>query len=123
MPYKIKWEDDGLVREFYGVVSSSEVLESDREFYENPRSDNAKYQITDFSNAQPGDVEDTDITKIAALDIGASVTLPNLKVAFVTSDQYVKTLCEKYIELSRVANETWQFKIFEDIESARRWVS
>lgn len=123
MAYIAKWEDDGFVREFYGVVSSSEVLRSDREFYEDPRSDTAKYQITDFSNAQPGDVDDTDITKIAALDIGASVAIPNLKVAFVTSDEYVKALCEKYIELSQVANETWEFKIFEDMQSARRWVS
>ena len=123
MPYIAKWEDEGLVREFYGVVNSNEVLESDREFYEDPRSDTAKYQITDFSSAQPGEIEDAHITKIAALDIGASITLPNLKVAFVVNDEYVKALCEKYIELSRVANETWEFKIFGDMESARKWIS
>jgi hypothetical protein len=123
MPYIARWEDDGFVREFYGVVNSSEVLESDREFYEDPRSDTAKYQITDFSNAQPGDVDYSHITKIAALDAGASITLPNLKVAFVTSDEYVKVLCEKYIELSLAANETWKFRIFEDMVSARWWVS
>jgi hypothetical protein len=123
MPYKAIWEDKGFVREFYGVVDSSEVLDSDREFYEDPRSDVATYQITDFSKAQPGKVEDTDIIKIAGFDIGASVTVPNLKVAFVTRDQYVKALCQKYIDLSIQANKTWKFKIFEDRESARDWVS
>lgn len=122
MPFNIKWEDRGFVREFYGIVNSGEVMESDRIFYEDPRSDTAKYQITDFSNARPGQVEDEHIAKIAGFDIGASITSPNLKVAFVTSDQYVKDLCQKYIDISLKANTTWEFKIFEDMESARNWV-
>ena len=123
MPYHTKWEDNGVVREYFGHVDSSEVLEADREFYEDSRSDASTYQIADFSNATPGVVDDSHIIEIAGFDIGASITIPNLKIALVASDQYVKALCQKYIDLSLVANKTWEFMIFEDMESARDWVS
>ena len=122
MPYDSTWENNGFIRSFYGEVDTEEVFESDREFYEDPRSDTARFQITDFSRGIPGNIEVADVTKIAGFDLGASLSIPNLKVAFVTKDPYVKTLCEQYIELLNAGKSTWKFKIFEDVQGAKGWV-
>ena len=122
MPFTKDWETEGVVTTFFGTVSIEEVLKADKEFYEDPRSDQSKYQITDFSGITAELVNDVDIQKISALDAGSSVAIPSLKVALVTSDQYVKSLCQKYIDYSRLLNSTWKFKICEDLKNARKWV-
>ena len=123
MPYTKDWETEGVVTTFFGTVSIEEVIRADIEFYEDPRSDNSKFQITDFSGIIPESANDADIQKIAAFDAGSSMSIPLLKVALVTDDQHIKSLCEKYIHYSQRLNSTWKFKICEDMQNAREWVS
>lgn len=123
MPYTKDWETEGVVTTFFGTVNIEEVFNADKEFYEDPRSDQSKYQITDFSGITAELANNVDIEKIAAFDAGCSVSIPFLKVALVTSDQHVKSLCQKYIDFSRLLNSDWKFKICEDMQSARNWVS
>jgi len=123
MPYTKNWETEGVVTTFFGTVSIEEVINADKEFYEDPRSDKSRYQITDFSGIVPESANDVDIQKIAAFDAGSSMSIPLLKVALVTNDQHVKTLCEKYIYYSQRLNSTWEFKICDNLQNAREWVS
>ena len=123
MPYTKDWETEGVVTTFFGTVSINEVINADKEFYEDPRSDKSKYQITDFSGIVPESANEIDIQTIAAFDAGSSMSIPLLKVALITNDQHVKSLCQKYIYFSRRLNSTWKFKICEDIQSARKWIS
>lgn len=122
MPYTINWEKNGVVRTFHGVVDAEEVLEADRLFYSDPRSDEVRYQISDFTQGEPGVIDDKHITTIAAFDIGATYSIPRLKLAFVTQDPYVKALCQQYIEIVKKSNDRWDFMIFEDMKDARKWV-
>jgi len=122
MPYTKNWETEGVVTTFFGTVSIEEVINADKEFYEDPRSDKSRYQITDFSGIVPESANDVDIQKIAAFDAGSSMSIPLLKVALVTNDQHVKTLCEKYIYYSQRLNSTWEFKICDNLQNAREWV-
>ena len=122
MPFTINWEERGVVTVFHGIVDILEVLEADRCFYNDSRSDAAEYQITDFTQGELGEVDESLIGKIAALDFGASQSIPNLKVALIATDPYVKELCKKYIELSQDIQSSWEFKIFEDMDTARSWV-
>jgi len=123
MPYTIKWEKNGVVTTYHGVVNADEVLEADRSFYNDPRSDAARYQITDFTQGIPGVIDDKDINNIAAYDIGATYSIPSLKVALITNDPNVKSLCQKYINRMKEANDRWEFMIFQDRKDARKWVS
>ena len=123
MPFTKDWESEGVVTTFYGSVTIEEVFKADKEFYEDPRSDHSRYQITDFSGITAGLANNTDIKKIAAFDAGSSMSIPFLKVALITSDPHVKTLCQQYIDFSRLLNTTWEFNICEDMLSARKWVS
>jgi len=123
MPYTISWEKNGIVTTYHGVVNAEEILEADRSFYNDPRSDEARYQIADFTKGIPGAIDDKDIITISAYDIGATYSIPELKVALVTKDPYVKSLCQKYIDRMKEANNRWDFMIFEDMKDARKWVS
>jgi len=117
------WETDGVVTTFHGVVSSEEVMEADRCFYGDPRSDTAKYQITDFTQGVPGKVDTDHVTTIAAFDVGSSHSIANLKVALIVRDPFVKALCERYIELMDELHSGWTCRICDDLDSARQWVS
>ena len=123
MSYTMNWEEQGNVTSYYGVVDISEVFESDREFYNDPRSDKAKYRIIDFSQATPGLVDESLIEDIAAMDYGASLSIPRLNVAFITKDPYIKELCNQYIQLCMKMNIKWKCMIFEDLDSARKWAT
>lgn len=123
MPYTRMWEKEGVVTTFFGAITIEEVFNADKEFYGDPRSDLSKYQITDFSGIKLESTSDVDIQTIAALDAGASMSIPLLKVALITNDQHVKSLCQKYIDFSRLLNTTWELKICEDMQNAREWVS
>ena len=123
MPFTINWEEQGSVTSYYGTVDISEVFETDREFYNDPRSDSSKYRIIDFSQATPGFVDESLIEDIAAMDYGASRSIPRLNVAFITKDSYIKGLCNQYIKLIIEMNIKWKCMIFEDMDSARKWTS
>ena len=123
MSFTVNWEKNGVVTTFSGIVDAQEVMQADREFYRDPRSDNARYQITDFSRAEPGLVREFDIEAIAGFDLGSSLSIPNLKVALVTTDPQVVSWCEQYIYLSRKCNSSWEFAILNSINDAREWLS
>lgn len=123
MSFTMLWEPDGVITTFHGVVNSEEVMEADRCFYADPRSDLAKYQITDFTQGVPGRVDTDHVTTIAAFDVGSSHSIANLKVALIVRDPFVKTLCEQYIELMNEMNSGWACRICDDMDSARQWVA
>ena len=121
MPFKIKWEKQGSVTTYSGTVNIDEVFEADRYFNNDPRSDDAEYQIIDFSQAKPGIVDESRILHIAAMDYGVSHSIPQLNVAFITEDQYIKRLCNDYINMCKEMGIKWNFRIFSEMKSARRW--
>lgn len=123
MPFTINWEEHGVVRTFHGIVDIGEVLKADEAFYGDLRSDKAKYQITDFTQGTPGVIDENLVEDVAIMDLGATRSIPRLKVAFVAQDPYVKGLCEEYIRISQEAHSTWEFKVFDDMKGARNWVS
>mgnify|MGYP006921616735 CR=1 FL=1 len=123
MPYKTTWEARGILWEFYDDVSAQEIEDANNEFYVDERSDGAKYQIIDARNVKSVEWEERDIKVMAAYDIGASNVIRRLKVAYITSDEEITSKIEKYIDLSRQLSSNWEFQGFNDLNSARTWVS
>ena len=123
MPFTITWEKRGAVTSYYGIVDFHEVFEADRHFNSDPRSDNARYQIIDFTQATPGVVDEDEIKYIAAMDYGASLSIHRLNLALVAIDPYIRKLCNQYINKCMKKNMTWKFMLFEDMESARIWAA
>ena len=122
MPYRTHWKENGIVWEFYGDVTAQEIERANAEFYRDARSDEAKYQIVDARDVASVEWQERDIKTVAAYDLGASRTLRNVRVALVADDGEIMEKLDRYADLSRRLNSSWQFERFETLEPARAWV-
>lgn len=106
---------------FQGFVSAEEIEVANQEFYNDPRSDRAKYQIIDAREVTGVEWSDRDIAATAAHDLGASQVVQHVRVASVSKDPAIIEKLDKYTEILRRMNSSWQFATFGDIEVAREW--
>ena len=123
MPYTTTWEDDGILWQLSGIVTSDELFKFTNAFYSDPRSDDTKYQIVDCSHIEKFDLNDETMVELASLDAAASLTIRKLKVALVGKAEHVKTINQEYREHYRSFSSNWTVKIFDDIDSARLWIA
>lgn len=122
MPYTTTWHDRGIEWTFSGDVTAAEIERANDEFFRDTRSDTARFQIIDARGVKSVEWQERDIKATAAYDIGAEVTLKNVRVAYVTSDDHIRSLMEKYVDISRRMNTSWRFKGFDHLDAAREWV-
>ncbi|OUR65840.1 hypothetical protein A9Q79_02300 [Methylophaga sp. 42_25_T18] len=123
MSFKTTWETNGILWEFEGIVPFSDLRKVNVQFYEDPRSDHAYYQIFDGRNIARLLLTDSELTELAVLDVGASISLPDLKIAMVITDKNVIALAQKFIDIVLQLNSNWDFKFFADIKEARSWIA
>lgn len=121
MPYQTHWQDRGIVWEFHGFVTADEIEAANQEFYNDPRSDRAKYQIIDARDVTGVEWSDQDITTTAAHDLGAGQVVRDVRVASVSRDPAIIEKLDKYTGILRRMNSSWQFGTFGDLEAAREW--
>ena len=122
MPYRTKWEERGIVWEFYGRVTGAEIDEANSEFIRDPRREAARYQIIDASGVTGTDWNARDAHVIAAKDFTTNRMTRNLRLAFVASDPDFVALVDEYIEISRNLETSWTFARFDDLPAARDWI-
>jgi hypothetical protein len=121
MLYKLTWSKAGTVAEFFGKITLDTILEVDQKHYNDPRFDDIRYELYDFTQADLSGVHVSDVQVPAAYDFGASHINRSIKVASVATDPHAIELCEHYISVSKGINSSWSFAIFDDRESALEW--
>ena len=119
MAYENNWERNGVVKIFSGSVDGRQVLDSVISVEADKRFDSVRYVINDFSNVVDIDINERDIIRIAAMDRGASVTNPNIRIAVVTNDNRMRDLVQRYGKLMK--DSPYQALLFESINEAREW--
>ena len=117
--YENNWERNGVVKIFSGSVDGRQVLDSVISVEADKRFDSVRYVINDFSNVVDIDINERDIIRIAAMDRGASVTNPNIRIAVVTNDNRMRDLVQRYGKLMK--DSPYQALLFESINEAREW--
>lgn len=123
MPYQTTWTDQGIEWIFRDYVTAAEIAEANDEFYRDERSDNARYQLIDASRVTGVEWSDRDIGITAGYDIGADRIIKNIRVAYVATDPIIIAKLEKYIEISRRLNSSWQFQGFRELGGAQAWAA
>ena len=83
------------------------------------RFDSLRYVINDFLAVQGMACTQDDIDVIAAHDMGAAVTNPNVRIAMVTREPEVVALIQRYV---RAAGEVYPTRIFPTLAEARAWL-
>ncbi len=65
----------------------------------------------------------TDIEDAAAIDIGAAVVRPSLMGAIIVREGHVKELVEKYLAITRETDHSWDTRIFDNLDAAKKWLN
>lgn len=121
MPYELTWESAGVVHRFSGVVTDEELIAATREVNADDRLADVRYQIVDFSTIQTFDVSSAAVRRVAALDLVASITNPDVKVAIITLGAFVRGMSNMYRLGHEAGGGSWATRVFEAEDEARAW--
>lgn len=83
MPCQYEWERHCVVKRFSGYVSAEDFLSSVETVAADPRFDDLRLIINDFSQIQGHSIDADAYLMVAARRIGAVQTNPNFHVAFI----------------------------------------
>jgi len=100
MSHNTHWEEKGIYWEYFESVTLGEVANANSEFYNDRRSDSAKYQIFDGVGIDEIVGTETEVKMVTATDLGASKTIRSMKVALVFKDDAFLPMAEEYINHS-----------------------
>ncbi len=117
MPCKVSWENNELIWEFSGDISTEEFHEINSGPYGDPKWDNLKCLIADFKNVKSLDLPELEVQLIQAMDRAASMSNAHLKIATITNSKSIKKIAEFY-----GSDSPWECGIFETVEQARSWL-
>ena len=121
MAHTNTWNENGVFRKFTGKISPEEILKSNFDMHEDPRFENIKYIINDFTGVTEHEVN-KDHTKIyATTDDIISDTKGNLKIAIVAIQDAHIALANNYRE--EMKNKFFKCEIFQTVEDAQKWVN
>ena len=121
MPYTINWKGKEVHSHFYGTFTPEVHIEALHKLFGDPRIDDIKLIIGDFSDIDGEYLSDKDVEYPVAMTTGAASYIRNIKVGLVAVDKKIIKLCQDYIELSSHVNPTWDVKLFDSVDKAREW--
>lgn len=121
MLHQVTWEKSG-VYVFHGEILSHTIFdETYKLVFNDPKIDQLKYIICDFSGVKVINLQAENMIEIAACDYGASTYLPGLNIAIVTTNPVIATLFESYFQTIKELGTPWKYRIFDNISTARDW--
>ena len=120
MPYTTIWKDKGVCWTFHGTVTGKEILQCDLDIYGDERFDCLRYQIADFSGAEGFELNEFEVKKIAYLDKAAAATNPEIKVAIVAPQDFIREMSNLYAKYAD--DSPWETRIFDTVDQAKQWL-
>lgn len=118
MPHQLTWEKKGVLSQYSRPFTEALHTEGLHKLFGDPRIDNVKYIIGDYSGVNGNLLTEDYIDYPVTITTGATRYLRELKVALVARDSDIIKLCHQFRELANSINAHWEFQIFEDIDSA-----
>lgn len=119
MSFKLNWINNNIVITFHDELNSEQLHEADNAIYGDARFDNMKYQIFDFTHVTKINLSHAEVEIISVLDKNATRWNNSVKVASVTSNNYMREMVDIYTKGMRETN--WISKTFDTIEQAKKW--
>ena len=122
MPYKLIWEEWGVVFRFSGVASDHDLKQSNIDVFDHPSFETLEYQIADFSDVTRLDFSSDGIRWGADWVLQASKWNPNIRVAIVGEDQLLIGLANMYRIEFDLKGGFWEQEQFATMDEARAWL-
>ena len=119
LPYELIWESRCLVRRYHGRVTGADLISSLREVSADPRADEIRACVADYSAARSLAFDEDEAALIAALQIGAGYSNPGLVTAGVATDAQLIAEMKRLVGLFQP--ETLVL-FHPTVEEALRWI-
>lgn len=116
MPYNLHWRERVVTFEYFGDVTSLDILRSNENVYGDSRFDQLRWQLVFFDDVKSVKFVKQDIRRIAYCDKGAYMTNPEIQVLFVGASELVKEMAELYQSFS--SERGWPTVYLQDREQA-----
>lgn len=120
MPYAITWEDKGVYRRYHGHTSGEELARSVLEVELDARFDQLRYVLNDMLASEGISITEEDLSEISAIDGGAELSNPNIRIAIVADKPALRAVGEAYIA---AAHNSYPTRLFFTLEDARAWLA
>lgn len=120
MPCEIVWEHKGVYKHLSGFVSAAEFVRSVETVQADPRFDEIRYVINDFSDVTAHQLTEDLLSELVAIQYGAQASNPNCKVVYVGADQDLSRLLETLLVGSQAS--VYQVMLFATVPEAREWL-
>jgi hypothetical protein len=119
MGYEIVWQSRGVIKRYFGHVTSAELLQAVVDTESDGRFDDLRWVINDFLDATSFEVDEQVIQDIAVADKGASMSNVDIKVAIVATAPDIVAAGNQYANSPLNAYPT---RIFATLAAARAWL-
>jgi hypothetical protein len=119
MAYEITWEQYGVYRRYWGLLTNSDIRLSVEGVCSDARFDQIHYLISDLLAVTAYDVSRNAVEYATALRIGARYSNPGIRDAFVTVDEgVIAAVFEGILDQTR----PFPTEVLPTLEAARAWV-
>lgn len=118
MPYTMSWEDKGVYKHFSGHVSYPEYARSQEQVLSDHRTDTLRYVINDLLAVESYAITTDQAEYLAAFNRGPSLSNPNLRIAYVTTDIKIRMAIKLVAIIS-----SYELCVFPTLAAAREWSS
>lgn len=121
LPYLLSWEKRGIVKRFWGQLSSAEFLAAHHAITEDFRFDgHIKYVISDFTDLESMGVSPNALLEYSIERTGTACYLPNIRGAMVANTPAGHAICE-LITAPQYATP-YEMRKFASMSEARAWL-
>lgn len=119
MTCRLVWEPEGVLAIYEGGLPSGGFLDTVRRIQSDPRFDDARYVIHDFSAVSRHDIGQSALTDLAALHYGAKLSSPNCRIVFVTTDSGLTEAIRKVLGGDL---KSYECEVCPTLVEARDWL-
>jgi hypothetical protein len=115
-----RWEGKGLYRLYLRKISGKDLLNSNLTIQGDPRFDDLRYIVNDFTKVEEFDGREIDISRIAMVDSVAAKSNSDIKIAIVSNNEMILKWIYLYSEKMQGSLYD-QIKIFDNTDDAYQW--
>jgi hypothetical protein len=120
MPYELAWEPNGVVKRFFGHVTSAELLKAGTDTEGDARFDGYRYVINDFLDCTGFDITTDVVDEIAAIDEAASAINSKIRIAVVATAPEIIAAATQY---ANSPMNVYPTRLFSTQADARSWLA
>lgn len=121
MACEMIWEPHGILFKHSGRVDMDEVTRMNDRMYGDPRFDQIRYQIADYTEVTSNLITRKDASVVGTLDRTSAVWNIKMLNIVVTQDETFLPVVDAYFNMFQ--GTEWRCRVFKTLDEAYQWIS